>query len=145
GILRLKKTLKSFEREPMLIESPRIEVLLARREIFLDAFREWRPSHGVRLDLRHKRRPQRLRSLQVGELRALPRDNIAGRRATMNPDWAIAIHPKTALAAGDAALVDGATLEVPLVQNEAFYGLRHLFSVRVLVHGVKSALQAIDS
>jgi hypothetical protein len=58
----------------------------------------------------------------------------------MNPDWALAIHPKTALVALDAALVDGAVLKVSLVQNEAFYDLRHPFSVRVLVHGVKLAL-----
>ena len=83
---------------------------------------------------------QRFRPLQVGELCALSRNNVAGRRATMNPDWAITSHPKAALAARDTALVDAAVPEVPLVQNEAFYGLRHPFSVRVLVHGVKSQL-----
>ena len=56
----------------------------------------------------------------------------------MDPDRAIAVHPKTALAARDTALVDGAVPKVSLVQNEAFYGLRYPFSVRVLVHSVKS-------
>jgi hypothetical protein len=41
----------------------------------------------------------------------------------MNPDWALTLHPKTALVPRHAALVDRATLEVALVQNEAFYGL----------------------
>ena len=124
-LLGLKESLKSFEREPVLIESPRIEVLLARREIFLDAFRERWPGRGVGLDLPHQRCSQGFRALHVGELCALARNNIAARRATMNPDWAITIHPKTALAARHTAFVDGATLEVSLVQNEAFYGLRH--------------------
>jgi hypothetical protein len=63
----------------------------------------------------------------------------------MNPDWTITIHPETALAARDTALVDRATLKVSLVQNEAFYGLRHPSSVQVLVHAVNFALKVIDS
>ena len=53
------------------------------------------------------------------------------------------VHPKTALSARNTALVDGAVQEVSLVQNEAFYGLRHPSSVRVLVRGVKLPLQLI--
>jgi|SRR5215831_9626164 hypothetical protein len=136
-VLRLEKPLESFEGESVLIQGPRIKVLLARSEIFLDTFGERWSGQGVRLDLRHQGRPQRLRSFQVRELRALARDDIAGRRATMNPDWALTVHPKTAFALWDTALLDGATLEVSLVQNEAFYGLGHPFSVRVLVHSVK--------
>jgi hypothetical protein len=52
-VLRLKKPLKSLEREPVLIESSRIEILFSRGKIFLDAFGERRSSQRVRLDLRH--------------------------------------------------------------------------------------------
>jgi len=66
-------------------------------------------------------------------------------RATMNPNWALTLHPKAPLFARHAALMDRTILEVALVQNKAFYGLRHPFSVRVLVHSVKYPLQDIDS
>jgi hypothetical protein len=134
----------SFKREPMLVESPRLEVQRARGEVFLNAVQERRSSLRFRVNFCHQRCAQRLRSPQVGELCALAGNNIASRRATMNPYWAIAIHPKTAFAAQNTARVNGATLEVSLVQNEAFYGLRHPFSVRVLVHRAKSYLQVID-
>ena len=43
----------------------------------------------------------------------------------MDPDWALTVHPETALAARDTALVNGTIQRVSLIQNEAFYGLRH--------------------
>src|ERR1700688_3495055 len=124
----------------MLIERPCIEFLRTSRQVFLDAFRERWSRDGVRLDLRHQRCTQCFCAFQIRELRALSRDDIALRSATMNPDRALAVHPKAALGARDTALVDRALPKVSFVQNEAFYSLRHPLSVRVLVHDVKPTL-----
>jgi hypothetical protein len=84
--------------------------LLASGEVLLDALRERCPSDGVALNLRHQRGAQSLRPLKVRELSALPRHDVSVRRATMNPDWALAFHPKPALLARHAALTDCAVL-----------------------------------
>jgi hypothetical protein len=120
----------------VLIQGSQTEVLLARREIPLDAFGERCSGRGVRPDWRHQRRTQGFRAPQVGGLGALARNDITIRRAAINPDWTVAIHPETALVARYTAFVDGAVPEVPL-ENEAFYGLGHPSSVRVLVQSVK--------
>jgi hypothetical protein len=54
------------------------------------------------------------------ELCALAGNDFASGRATMNPDWALTVHPEAALAARHTALVDRATLEVSLVQKRLF-------------------------
>jgi len=110
-VLSLQKSGQTFERESVLSKGTRVEVLLASCEVFLRALRNRRPGNGVGLDLHHERSAQRFRSLQVRELRALPRHDVSVGRATMNPDWALAFHPKPALLTRHAALMDGAILQ----------------------------------
>jgi hypothetical protein len=97
------------------------------------------------LDLRHQRGAQRLRLLQIRETGTLPWNYISTRCATVNPDRAVAVHPKPSFCSRNTTLVNRAVWEVSLVENQAFSCLRHTFSVRVLVHGVKLTLQALDS
>lgn len=58
--------------------------------------------------LRHQRRTQSLRLFQIGEARALAGNDIACRRASVDPDRARTFHEESAILEGDAALIDGA-------------------------------------
>jgi hypothetical protein len=116
-VLSLQKSGQTFERQSVLSKCPWVEFLLASGEVLLDALNEWCPGDGVALNLRLQRGTQSLRSLKVRELRALPRNDISARRATMNPDWALTFHPKPALLARHASLMDKTVLEVSFVQN----------------------------
>ena len=113
-------------------------------QVLFDAFRNRRTCYRIGLDLRHQRGSQRFRLLQIREPGTLPWDYVSTRRATVNPDRAVAVHPKPSFCSWNTTLVNRAVGEVSLVQNQAFSCLRHPSSVRVLVHGVKSTRQTSD-
>jgi hypothetical protein len=79
-------------------------VIPAPSEVLRHAFRDRRPGNAIGLDLRHKRSAQCVGSLGVRELGALSRDDISVGRATMNPDWSIAFHPKRRILRGTRLL-----------------------------------------
>lgn len=133
-ILSFQKPCQPFECEPVRSKGTRIEVLFASGQVLVYALGNRWPGDGVGLKSRHERSGQSFRPLQVRELRTLSRDDISVGRAAVNPDWALAFHPKPALLTRHAGLMDGAGSEVALVQNDAFYCLRYPLSVRVLLH-----------
>ena len=66
NILRLQEALQALQREPMLCERSRVEILLSRCQVLLDALRNGRARNRIGLNLRHKGGAQRFCRLQRG-------------------------------------------------------------------------------
>ena len=116
-ILRFEEPLQALQRKPMLRECACIKILLSGGQVLLDAFRNRRTCYRIGLDLCHQRGAQRFRLLQIGKTGTLPWDYISARRATVNPDRAVAVHPEPSFCSRNTTLVNSAVGEVALVES----------------------------